>query len=118
MLIMERDIMDMWKKLAVGIDTLGDGGNKNVSMAPEMNVDPAPTILTVSTVLVTISELFKGGEECDASAGKADSSIEKANPSMGKTYASLGKAVVLPLKPSLPFSNEELCGPSLMAEEM
>ena len=34
MLIMERDMMDMWKKLAVGVDSLGDGGSKNVSMAP------------------------------------------------------------------------------------
>ena len=34
MLIMERDIMDMWKKLVVGVDSLGDRGSKNVSMAP------------------------------------------------------------------------------------
>ena len=61
MLIMERDMMDMWKKLAMGVDSLGDGGSKNVYMAPEMNVDPAPTILIVSIVPVTISELFKGG---------------------------------------------------------
>ena len=43
--------------------------------------------------------------------------MEKANPSVGKTDASVGKAVVLPLKCSLPFSDEEVCGPSLMAEE-
>ena len=82
-----------------------------------MNVDPAPTILDVSTILVTTSDIFKGGEECDAAVGKADASVEKVNPSMGKTNASLGKLVVLPLKFSLPFSDEEVCGPSLMAEE-
>ena len=117
MLIMERDIMDMWKKLVVGVDSLADGDSENVSMALEMNVDPAPTILAVSTVPLTISELFKGGEECDASAGKADSSVEKANPSVGKMDASVGNAIVLPLKHSLPFSDEQVCGHSLMAEE-
>ena len=45
----------------MGIESLGDGGSENVSMALEMNVDPAPTILIVYTVHVTISELFKGG---------------------------------------------------------
>ena len=117
MLIMEKDMMDMWKKLAVGGDSLGDGGSENVSMAPEMNVDPTPMILVVSIVPVTISDLFKGGEECDACVGKANSSVEKENPSVGKTDASLGKAVVLPLKRSLPFSDEQVCGHSLMAEE-
>ena len=34
MLIMERDMMDMWQKLAVVVDSLGDGGSENVSMAP------------------------------------------------------------------------------------
>ena len=34
MFIMERDMMDMWKKLVVGVDSLGDGGRENVSMAP------------------------------------------------------------------------------------
>ena len=37
---------------------------------------------------------------------------------MAKTDASIGKVDVLPLKYSLPFSDEEVCGPSLMAEEM
>ena len=70
MVIMERDIMGMWKKLALGVDSLGDGGSGNVSMAPEMNVDLAPMIPDVSTMPVTISELFKGGQECDAYVGK------------------------------------------------
>ena len=112
MLIMERDMMDMWKKLDVGVDSLGDGGSENVSMAPEMNVGPTPMILPV-----TISEVFKGGEECDASVGKADASMEKVNPSMGKTNASLGKVTILPLKHSLPSLDEEMCGPSFMGEE-
>ena len=38
MLIMEKDMMDTWKKLAVGGDSLGDGGSENVSMALEMIV--------------------------------------------------------------------------------
>ena len=49
--------------------------------------------------------------------GKAIVSVEKSNPSVGKTDDSVGKADVLPLKRSLPLSNEELCEPSLMAEE-
>ena len=61
MLIMERDIMDMRKKLALGVDSLADGDSENVSMALEMNVDLDPMILVVSIVPVTISELFKGG---------------------------------------------------------
>ena len=66
---------------------------------------------------VTISELFKGGQECDASVGKSDAFVEKANHSMGKIDAFVGKVVVPPLKRSLPFSDEKVCGPSLMAEE-
>ena len=118
MLIMERDMMDMWKKLVVGVDSLGDGGSKNVSMAPKMNVDPAPMILTISIVPVTISELFKGGQECDASVGKAIASVEKENPFVGKMDDSVEKVSLLPLKHSLPLLDEELCGTSLMAEEM
>ena len=34
MVIMERDMMDMWRKLAVGVDSLGDVGSGNLSMAP------------------------------------------------------------------------------------
>ena len=86
-------------------------------MSLEMNVDPAPTILAVSTMSVTISELFKGVQEWDASMGKSDASVEKVNPSVGKTDASVGKVVVLPLKRSLPFSDKEVRGPSLIAEE-
>ena len=89
-----------------------------------MNVNPTPTILNVSTIPITISDLFKGGEECDASVGKAeasvekaDASVEKANPSVGKMDASLGKETIFPLKHSLPFLDEQVCGPSLMAEE-
>ena len=33
MVIMERDMMDTWIKLAMGIDSLGDVGSGNVSMA-------------------------------------------------------------------------------------
>ena len=54
-------MIDMWKKLVVRVDSLGDVGSGNVSMDPEMNVDPTPTIPAVSTMPVTISELFKGG---------------------------------------------------------
>ena len=117
MLIMERDMMDMWKKLAVGVDSLGDGDSKNVSIALEMNFDPVPTILVVSTVPVTISDIFKGGQECHASVGKAIASMEKANPFVGKIDDTVEKVVILHLKHSLPLSDEELCGPSLMAEE-
>ena len=111
MVIMERDIMGMWKKLALGVDSLGDGGSGNVSMAPEMNVDAAPTIPAVSTVLVTIRELFKGGLESDASVGKANASMGKANPSVGKPDASVGKAA------GLPYLDEEVFGPCPMVEE-
>ena len=83
-----------------------------------MNVDPDPMILVVYAVLVTISDLFKGVQECDAFVGKVNTCVEKANPAVGKMNASVGKAVVLPLKRNLPFSDEEVCGPSLMAEEM
>ena len=117
MLIMERDIMDMWKKLVVGVESLADGDSENVSMALEMNVDPAPMILVVSTIPITITELFKGGEKCQASVGKAIVSMEKSNPSVGKTDDSVGKVVVIPLKHSLPLLDEEICGPSLMAKE-
>ena len=82
-----------------------------------MNVDPDPMILVVYAVLVTISDLFKGVQECDAFVGKANASVEKENPSVGKTNASVGKVVVLPLKRSLPFLDEEVCGPSLTVEE-
>ena len=93
MVMMERDIMGMWKKLSLGVDSLGDRGSGNVSMAPEMNVDLTPTIPVVYTVLVTISELFKGGLESNTSAGKPHASVGKANPSMGKLDASVGKVV-------------------------
>ena len=96
-------MMDMWKKLAMGVDSLGDGGSENVSMDPKRNADPAPMILIVSTFSVIISELFKGVQECGASVGKVDAYVEKENPSVGKTDASVGKGVVLPLKCSIPF---------------
>ena len=51
MVIMDRDMMAMWKKLAVGVDSLGDVGSSNVFMAPEMNVDPA---LTIPAVLYSV----------------------------------------------------------------
>ena len=54
MVIIERDIMGMWKKLVVGVDSLGDVGSGNLSMALEMNIDHAPTIHVVSIVRVTI----------------------------------------------------------------
>ena len=66
-----------------------------------MNVDPAPTIVVVSIVPITISELFKGGQECDASVGKEDAYVEKMNPYVGKMNALVGKADVLTLKRSL-----------------
>ena len=55
MVIMERDMMEMWRKLAMGVDSLGDVGRGNISMAPEMNVEPTPAIPFVSIVHVTIS---------------------------------------------------------------
>ena len=36
MITMERDIMDMWKKLVVGVDSFHDAESENVSMALEM----------------------------------------------------------------------------------
>ena len=109
--------METWKKLAVGVESLADGDRKNVSMALEMNVDTAPTIVAVSIVPVTISDLFKGVQKCQASVGKAIVSVEKANASVGKTNDSVGKVVVLPLKCILPLSDKEMCGPSLMAKQ-
>ena len=55
MVITHRNVMAIWKKLAMGVDSLGDGGSGNASMDPEMNVDPNPTIPTVSTMPVRIS---------------------------------------------------------------
>ena len=42
--------------------------------------------------------------------GKVGAFVEKAD-------ASVGKAVVLDLKPSLPYSDKELFGPCLMVDE-
>ena len=112
MVIMDRDLMAMWKKLAVGVESLGDGGSNNVSMAPEMNVDPSPTIPSVSTIPVTISQLSKQALESDASVGKAHAFVGKVNPSVGKPDASIGKDV------GLPSSDEEGFGPCPMVEEM
>ena len=81
-----------------------------------MNFDLTPTICIVSIVPVTISDLFKGGKECDASMGKADASVEKVNRSVGKTNAFVGKVIVLLLKHSVPFLDEELFGPCPMVE--
>ena len=55
MVIMDRDMMATWKKLAVGVESLVDGSSSNVSIALEMNVDPIPMIPAVSIVPVTIS---------------------------------------------------------------
>ena len=49
--------------------------------------------------------------------GKAIASVEKVNPFVGKMDDSVEKVSLLPLKRSLPLSDDELCGPSLMAEE-
>ena len=50
--------------------------------------------------------------------GKADASMGKADASVGKADTSMGKAAVLPIKTSLPSSDEEVFGSFLIVEEM
>ena len=58
MVITQRNVMAIWKKLAHGFDSLGDGCSGSVSMAPfaSMNVDP--TVPAASTLPVRILRVF------------------------------------------------------------
>ena len=58
----------------------------------------------------TISHLSKRAREYDASVGKADASVEKPDVYVGKVF-------VLALKPSLPYLDKKLFGPSPIIEE-
>ena len=115
MVITQRNVMAIWKKLAQGFDSLGDGGSSSVSLAPYASMNVDPTMPAASTVHVyiptTISQLYKQARESDASVGKVDASVEKVN-------ASVGKAAVLALKPSIPSSYEEFFGPCRIVEEI
>ena len=81
MVIMQRNVMVIWKKLAQGFDSLGDGGSANVSMAPYSSMNVDPTMPAASTVPVRIprmiSQLSKQACEYDAFVGKVDASVGK-----------------------------------------
>ena len=74
MVITQRNVMAIWKKLAEGFDSLDDGGSGSVSMAPSASMNVDPTMLAASTLLVQIprmiSELSKQARESDAFVGK------------------------------------------------
>ena len=55
MVIMQRDVMAIWKKLAQGFDSLGDGGSGSVSMAPSSSMNVSPTMHAVYIVPSLIS---------------------------------------------------------------
>ena len=86
----------------MGLDSTGDGGSGSVSMAPSssMNVDPTPAMPHASTtpfpIPITITQHTKQIHEYDAS---------------------VGKMTPLPMKLSVPSSNEELFGIYPIIEE-
>ena len=110
MVITHRNVIAIWQKIALGVDSLGDGGSSSVSMAPSgsINVDTTPTIPAASRVPIlipsTISPLSKRVWESDAF-------VEKEYASVRKWVASVGKTDVLLLNHSLRSSDEELFGP-------
>ena len=63
MVITQRNVMVIWKKLAQGFDSLGDGGSESVSMAPSASMNVEPTMPCASTMPVgiprTISQVSK-----------------------------------------------------------
>ena len=63
MVITQRNVMVIWKKISQGFDSLGDGGSGNVSMAPSTSMNVDSTMPCASTVPVgiprTISHVFK-----------------------------------------------------------
>ena len=63
MVITQRNVMGIWKKLAQGFDSLADGGSSSVSMAPFASMNVEPTVPTASIVRVhilrTISQISK-----------------------------------------------------------
>ena len=107
--------MVIWKKIAQGFDSLGDGGSESVSMAPFASMNVEPTIPSASTVPIgigrTISQVSKRACESDASVGKVDTFVEKLD-------FSVGKASVMALNPSLLSSDEEYFGPCRIVEEI
>ena len=76
MVITHKDVMAIWKILAMGLDSTGDGGSGSVSMAPSgsMNVVSYPTMPPASMVpfliSTTITQLSKWVREVDAYVGK------------------------------------------------
>ena len=115
MVITQRNVMVIWKKLAQGFNSLGDGGSGSVSMDSSASMNLDPIIPCASTVPVgiprMISHISKRGHEFDAYVGKADTSVEKLD-------FSVGKASVVALKPTLLSSNEEFFGTFCIVEEM
>ena len=88
MVITQRNVMVIWKRLAEGFDPLGDGGSGSVSMDPSASINVDGTLSFASTMPIgiprTISQVSKRGRESDASVGKADTSVEKVDFLWGK----------------------------------
>ena len=57
LVITHRDVMAIWKRLALGLDSLDTRGSGSVSMAPSgsMNVGLTPTMAPATTVPLSIS---------------------------------------------------------------
>ena len=54
MVITQRNVMVIWKKLAQGFNSLGDGGSGSVSMAPSTSMNVDHTVPCASRVVVGI----------------------------------------------------------------
>ena len=63
MVITQRNVMVIWKRLAEGFDPSGDGGRGSVSMAPSASMNVDRTVSCASTVPIgiprTISHVSK-----------------------------------------------------------
>ena len=100
--ITHRDAMTAWKKLVMGLDSTGDGGSGNVSMAPSgsMNVDSVSTAPHSSTVSFSIP-----------------SAITQHPKRVREPHASVCKTARLPVKLSELSTNEKLYGACPILEE-
>ena len=58
MVIMQRNVMAIWKKLAQGFDSFCDGGSESVSMAPSASMNIEPTVPAAYTVSVRIPKMI------------------------------------------------------------